>query len=305
MYNCLILGAGKMAAHYDNPMDVCVQTHAHAIKQDKRFNLLGFYDTSFEKSLLAAQKWDVNAFLCASDAGPIDVAIICTPDHCHAASVKQALTLSPKLIFLEKPIASNRKDAEQILTLSSQVPIIVNFSRRFSKTLLALSTQIRANVFGQYQGGIGYYNKGFRHNGSHLIDLIRFLLDEVNRFTTTDEFCDYTSDDPTKSGILKLQSGKNIFLQGVPANQYELFELDILFSTARIRLLDGGRKVEIYRIQENEHYIGYKNLVLCEILDTDINHVLENAYSGIAHFLDHGEVLHSSIQDAFTEVLYE
>src|SRR5574344_2987894 len=104
MYNALIIGAGQIAGGYDTPDSSAVLSHAHSYSLNPEINLLGFYDVTIEQAQKMAKKWNVKAF-----EKPIqtDIISICTPDFCHLQSIKEALKLNPKIIFLEKPLSNN------------------------------------------------------------------------------------------------------------------------------------------------------------------------------------------------------
>lgn len=175
MFNALIIGAGRIAAGFDTPESESVLTHAHAYSLHPDFNLLGFIDPDLNQSQKAAKKWNCEAFNSLSDIKAIvDVVSICSPDHVHYESVIQSQKLSPKLIFLEKPISNNLEKAKELLCFT--IPIAVNYSRRYIKEFRELADRIKGNKFGRFFIGTAYYGKGFIHNGSHMIDLLRLLL---------------------------------------------------------------------------------------------------------------------------------
>jgi len=236
-----ILGAGQIAAGYDNPASKVILTHAHAICQNKNFKLLGFYDTKFIQAKKAAEKWDTKAF---AEPKPADVIVICTPDTCHLQSIKQALSLKPKLIILEKPIARTLKDAKKIIALTKNIPVQVNFSRRFIPEFQTLAKDIPN--YGNFLTGSGYYGKGFIHNGSHMLDLLSFLGIKANSIKTLNKFSDFYRDDPTKT----VKIG-NFYMQGIDCNIHSIFELDLFFERKMVRITESGAKINDKNTQIN------------------------------------------------------
>lgn len=149
-------------------------TYAHAYTKHEGFKLVGFYDISIGASKLAAQKWNCDYFENISVAEErIDVVSICTPDSSHLESLTQAMILKPKLIFLEKPITNNMSEIIQLLKIAEGISIAINYSRRYVSEFQNLSQRISGEEFGKFIGGVGYYGKGFIHNRSHMIDLLR------------------------------------------------------------------------------------------------------------------------------------
>jgi predicted dehydrogenase len=269
-----ILGAGQIAAGYDNPASKAILTHAHAIAQNKNFKLLGFCDTNFKQAELAAEKWKTKAL---NHLIPSDVIVICTPDEWHLDSIKQALSLKPRLIILEKPIARTLKDAKKIIALTKNIPVQVNFSRRFIPEFQTLAKDI--SNYGNFLTGSGYYGKGFIHNGSHMLDLLSFLGIKSNTIKTLNKFSDFYRDDPTRT----VKIG-NFYMQGIDCNTCSIFELDLFFERKRVRITESGAK------------INDKN--------TQINFALKYLYKNIYDFLVKKEPLIAPINKVFNRFLY-
>ena len=71
------------------------------------------------------------------------MAVICTPDDSHLEGVREAVALSPKLIILEKPIARKPEDVDEIRKIVGNIPVQVNFSRRFAPGFRNLAVSIK------------------------------------------------------------------------------------------------------------------------------------------------------------------
>ncbi|GBR75482.1 oxidoreductase [Candidatus Termititenax persephonae] len=301
MYNVLIIGAGQIASGLDFPNSLEVLTHAHAVLKQSRFNLLGFYDVDFAKANQAAQKWQVNAYTSLPKA---DVIVIATPDKIHLENVRQAATAHPRLIILEKPLAADLADARAITKLAKKIPMQVNFTRRFVPELQKLALEIRKGKHGRLQTGSGFYGKGFIHNGSHLVDLLKFFGLQIKCVQGLNNFVDFYKHDPTKTVRLILPRGGEFFMQGVDCQNYTVFELDLFFEKARIRIVNSGAEVEIYGLTNSKKYRGYKFLNLDNKCKTQLDCALPNLYNNVYDFLVGKGKLLASVQDVFTEILY-
>lgn len=297
--NVLIIGAGQIAAGYDSPSSTKILTHAHAIHRHPGFNLIGFYDTDKKKAAAAAKKWNSQAFDNLSGA---DILVICTPDSNHLDSIRQAVALAPKLIILEKPIASNYNDAEQIISAVRGLPTQVNLSRRFIREFQALSLDVK--YYGTFLAGTGYYGKGFVHNGSHMIDLLKMLLGEIISVTVLNEFHDYSSDDLTKDVMIHYNNGGEFYMKGINCNLLTIFELDLIFEKARVKILDSGERIQIFRLSQSEKYQGYINFTNSEEIRTEIDNAMYNLYQNIYDFVIHNAELLSPIENALTKEVY-
>jgi predicted dehydrogenase len=67
-----------------------------------------------------------------------------------------ALNLSPKLIFLEKPITNRPDEISDMMSITERVPVAVNYSRRYVKEFQGLVDRISAGEFGNFRTGIGW-----------------------------------------------------------------------------------------------------------------------------------------------------
>lgn len=304
MYNCLIIGSGQIAGGYDNPECEAVLTHAHAYKKHPNFNLLGFYDVDYEKSEQMAKKWGAKAFKTLEEVKNVDVISICTPDEFHLSKLKDSLKLNPKLIFLEKPLSNNIDEAKEILEISKYIPILVNYSRRFIPEFQELSDKIKNNEFGKFQGGNGIYDKGFIHNGSHMTDVLSLLIGKIKNTLILDEFVDCYESDPTKTVIFSFENDKKFFMQGVDCNNFDIFELDLIFEKARIRIIESGYKIEFYNVVEYQKIKGYKCLELDKTIETQKDFAMLNAVDNISGYLKNKEKLMSTAEQAYEAIAY-
>ncbi len=303
IYNVLIIGAGKIGAFFDAPDSENILTHAHAFSTHQKFNLIGFVDKDFQASSKAAQLWNCKAFKSIQDAflkNKIDVVVVAVPDEYHYQVLKGALNYKVKLIFAEKPLTKTLKQAEEIIDLSKkkEIPILVNYSRRFVPEFIELKNKIQKNELGSFVGGCGYCGKGFLHNGSHLIDLLNCFSLSIENVDVVSKMYDFFDDDSTISAVLKLKNNTTFFLQGVNCSLYTIFELDLFFEKARIRIVDSGFSIEYFFVKESVVFKGYKNLSLQCKVQTKLDKSLLFAIQNIADFLDGKTELLCSVQDA-------
>ena len=291
MYKALILGAGQIAEGFDNPSDNAILTHAHAYKNNPDIEFLGFYDIDFSRAQKAADKWGTNAYKEPVNA---DIVSICVPDEFHTKMVLEAEKLNTKVIFLEKPVCRDLKDIETLKKVN--VPILVNYSRSFSKSFQELKKRIDSGEFGKYQSGFGYYGKGFIHNGSHMVNLLNLLFGDISNVEFKNEINDFYNDDHSKLAILNFKNGGYFIMNPVDSRNYTIFEFDFIFEKARIRVLNSGYQIEIYKAEESKKFKGYQMLELSEKIDTDLDFAMKNAVQNIVDFLNSKEELLCDLQ---------
>jgi predicted dehydrogenase len=281
-----------------------ILTHAHAFFNCPEFKIVGFVDVNSDAASKACQIWGGVPFESLTQAfnhSEIDIVCVAAPDELHYPLLIKCLYLPIKLIFAEKPLTQTLAQAEEIINLSKikKIPILVNYTRRFVPEFVDLQNKIRSGVFGRFLTGSGIYGKGILHNGSHLIDLLRYLVGEVNLIQATNFCYDFYKNEPSVSAILKINGSGLFYLNFVECSFYTVFEIDLFFEKARIRVMDSGFKVEVYLVENSNIFAGYQNLVLAESIKTQQNHALQFAALHILDVLDNKTELRCSANDAY------
>lgn len=273
-YNVIIIGAGKIGAFYDDPKNKNILTHAHAFKIHEAFNLLGFVDIDKQKTKKAAAMWNCKVFNNIDKVfykNKVDIAVVATPDETHYQILKKLSQMPLRLVLMEKPLTKTLKDAEEIYRLykKKHIPVVVNYTRRFIPELEAVREKIIKERYGNFITGNSYYGKGLIHNGSHNIDLIRWLIGEIKKSIILDSEVDYYQNDPSISAILTLENNKKLYLQHINCNLFTIFENNFIFEKGRIVIKNGSAFIEEYIVKNNKIFKGYKNLVRIKIIKTE------------------------------------
>lgn len=290
MYSVAIIGAGNIAAGFDSFSTNKILTHAHAVSVSEVFGLKGFYDLDKKKAEYAAKKWGTRAYDALEElVVDADVCVCCVPDRYHSSVIEELIKYNPRIIITEKPLASTLEEAIKIQEYcSTSCPIAVNYSRRYISDFQRLKQEI-----GEYDRlikGVGYYGKGTFHNGSHLVDLLQFFFGKVDYVKKTGIAIHDLENDPTCDAVLGWNN-KNIYILGVDSRAITVFEIDLLFENARIRILDGGQRIEKYIRNESEDYEGYYVYNLSDVTKVDYSQALTGLYSNVYNHLNGVEEL--------------
>lgn len=307
LFNTIIIGAGNIGALYDSPNSVNILSHAHGFSKHPGFELVGFIDIDSAKAKRAAKIWNCRFFKDieeALSAESIDVVSIAVPDEYHYSTLLELLKLNIKFIFTEKPLAKTPVEAKDVISIqeNTNIGIAVNYSRRYVPEFERLKHEISSQLYGKFITGSGYYGKGILHNGSHMIDLLRFLVNEIDSAIPIQSSYDFYKDDPSISAILNFIDGRKFFLQYVECKNYTIFEVDLLFERGRIKITNSGFNIEIYEIKESSIFKGYKNIFKIKEISTSLNNSIYYAVDNIYKYLTEGYKIDCDLYDGLKAV---
>jgi len=266
-YRAAVLGCGRIGSTFaDDNAKLGIYSHAEAYATLPQTVLAAVCDADPARLAACAERWNVPArydsvSALLAEAAP-EVVSICTPDATHFTLGMMALDApSTRAILMEKPLALRLDDARTLVARARErrIPVLVNYSRRYATSHMTLRQAISKGELGQVQTVAGYYTKGMIHNGTHWIDLSRFLLGEVTRvrgFAAAQP----ASDDPTVDARLEFASGATGYLHGCDESAFSIFEMDVVGTKGRVRLTDSGHKFESFAVVDCAHYSGYRSL---------------------------------------------
>ena len=290
-YRTLIIGCGSIAGGLDDfQVDTARPpfTHVKAYKENEDFQTVACIDPNPDVLASFQQKWSIEAgFVDIDDALRqglvVDVVSICSPTKFHGEHLAQVLSLNPKLVFCEKPIHENYLAADAIVQKykSQNVGLVMNYSRRFDEELALFKKALMSGNYGELRAIHGWYNKGLLNNGSHLLDVLCFLLGKLSVNYVGQELFDFTPEDPSIPIILSTREGITISLSCGDGHDFSLFELDFVFSNARVKMLNSGLRWSVEKVIESDLFNGYKTLGPPAIHEGGYSLAFENALVNI------------------------
>ena len=191
----------------------------------------------------------------------IDIISICTPTINHYDMLKFSVKFNPKLIICEKPLCANVYQAKEMTKIikKNKINLIVNHQLRFNKNTILARKLILDKKIGNLKSINSYYTSKIFNIGTHLIDLIRFLINK-NPILLNAFFNHYSSKDPTVCGTLYFKNNIHCSINASTKKYNYIYEIDILGTKGRIKLIDAGKKIEFYNYQNSKNFTGYKEL---------------------------------------------
>ena len=265
----LIVGCGNIAGGFDQrrPSNSLPYTHAGAYVRDDRFVVTACVEPDDKRREEFMSAWQVPVGFQSIDDlidGDMrfDVISICSPTSCHVHDSETALFLKPKLIFCEKPIAISLVDTEKLVMECSKADILlaVNYTRRWDPDVLKLRADMCAGLWGQLRSVVGLYNKGIFNNGSHMLDLLHWLVSPMKIIKVGKPVQDFFPNDPTVPVWLESDQGVPVHLACAHAEDYAVFELQLIFSLGVLTMEEGGLFWRERRVVDSDIFKGYRKL---------------------------------------------
>lgn len=291
----------------DDPSKAHILTHAHGYRSCEGFELVGFVDSNLDMAEAASARWGGDAFDNINklfETRSVDVVSVCLPDELHYETLLTLAGKHVKLIFLEKPAVRTLTEAEEVRSLYRDLPVRVqvNYTRRFVPEIRSIREAIRCGSYGKLLSGTGYYGKGLLHNGSHMVDLLQFLVGEVDKIAKVSEIADFYEEDPSVSALLTMCSGGDFYLRHIDARNFHIFELDLTFEKKRIRICELGTMIVEYSVGDNRLFEGLRTLNKDTELSTQHSKAMYHAIANIRNNLDRNEPLVCTLEDSLETV---
>jgi predicted dehydrogenase len=302
------VGCGNIAGGFDmaRPAEAWPVTQAGAFRRHGGFELAACVDPLELVRAEFAQHWKIPLNAPSIDAlgaqcGDFDVISLCSPTALHHEHLEAALKLAPRLIFCEKPLTQSvALSRDWIRACADQdVRLVVNYTRQWDPSVAKLVDELRAGVWGSIRSAVGFYNKGVLNNGGHLIDLLLRILGPLDVVAATAPVCDHWDEDPTVAGLLLSEAGRvPVSLNPAHAEDYALFELELVCELGVIRMRDGGLNWEVRRTKYSSHFKGYHALADAELSEGGYTQAMTQAATEIYDFLNHGQALRGTGESA-------
>jgi predicted dehydrogenase len=248
----LIVGCGKIAGGYNRgPSDSKILTHALAYRRHPGYELVACVDPNEARRSAFAGKWGLSKSFATLEAAlendTFDVVSICSPTGKHLAALDRLADSQVKAVFAEKPLDGKPESALEIGAkfAARNIPVAVNFGRRFDSSIQALRSEIASGRFGKLVSAIGWYSGGVVNNGSHMVDLAVLLTARHPRLQNVLVAGGASKTaDPTVSALLGLD-GAPFHLVGQSAPGVVRFELELSFDQKIVTLEEGGQVTRI------------------------------------------------------------
>ena len=302
-YDALIVGCGAIAGGYDADKDDSpdVLTHAKAYAQHPGFRAVACVEPDVDRRRAFQRRWNIPHGFAALDMVdvPFDVASVCVPTEHHAEMLRALLERKPRLVFAEKPITDHLGTSQELVQAyaRSYIGLCVNYLRRWAPGIATLKREIESGQWGRFQGGSALYTKGLLNNGSHMLDVLSFLLGPVQPVARIQDVDDGRSVDPSSDVIVGAQ-GEHIHLKAADGRAFTVFDIDLIFNRGRVSLTDSSFTIKRRPVEDSAKFLGYRMLAEGRTEPTGLGQAMIGALDNIHAHLTEGQALVSDGESA-------
>jgi predicted dehydrogenase len=294
-----IVGLGQIGQgyDYDSKDEHEILTHATGFEYHSNYDLVGGVDPDYEKRKRFEKKFSKPAYATVNElfSTYLDVVSIGVPTPLHFDVFQEIIKHSPRAVICEKPIASNVKEAEQMLQLSKMqnTSLLVNYMRRFEPGVLELKEKIRQKEFGKIYKGTVWYSKGILNNGSHFIDLLRFLLGDITDIKILSKGRKWNETDPEPDVQVVFEKAPIYFLAG-REECFSSMEIELIGEKGKIRYEVGGGDIYYHKTYSDPVFPGYTIIdPVKNAISNDSNRFQWHMLEHLANFFQNGTPLNS------------
>jgi predicted dehydrogenase len=265
VYRAAVIGLGRMGSTFDDEMTqggaiFLPYAHAPSYVAAPQTTLVAGADPHDEQRAIFGERWsladkhlyrDYREMLAKEQ---LDIVSVCTTARLRAQIVQDAARAGVKAIWAEKPIALTLEDADAMVRTCREegVVLAINCARRWNPSFSQARRLIEEGAIGQVLQITGYAQCSLSHNGSHLIDIIRYLAGGEVTWVFGEMESDSAAagnEDLMGNGYLVFDNGIRCYLRSMPCGLAN-WEIDVIGDTGRIRSVANCAETELYQLVE-------------------------------------------------------
>jgi predicted dehydrogenase len=260
IYRAAVIGLGRMGSSYDDEVDqggavFLPYCHAPSYHAAPRVELVAGADPHEEQRALFGSRWNVPSERLYADYRDMlekekpDMVSVCTTARLRARIVQDAARAGVRAIWAEKPIALTLAEGDAMVRTCREhgVALAINCARRWNPFFHTARNLIDQGELGDILQVNGYNRCGLSHNGSHLIDIVRYMAGGHVRWVYGEMESDeaaFKEEDLTGNGYLAFDNGVRAFIRGMSCGVAQ-YEVDVIGTLGRFRSIAGSQDHEL------------------------------------------------------------
>ena len=248
-YRAAVIGLGRMGSTYDDEQRHGGATflpycHAPAYRNSPLVELVAGADPHDGQRAIFGERWGISSDhlyrshkeMLANEK--LDIVSVTTTAKVRASIVQDVARAGVKGIWAEKPIAISLGEADAMIRACREngVAFLVNTARRWNPFYSEARRMIEEGELGEIYQVTAYGRCGLSHNGSHLIDIMRYLAGD---------------DDLMGNGYLAFDNGVRGYIRAMPTGAAG-HEVDVFGEKGRIRCQESPMEFEITRVMHDD-----------------------------------------------------
>ncbi len=300
-----VIGLGRVGQGYDYEAEAAqsVLTHAQAFAAHPAFELVAGVDPlqpereRFVRKFSAPAYPDVGALL--AEKRP-EVYALAVPTSLHGPLLRQLLAFQPRAVICEKPLAPTLAEGKAMVAEAGKrgCSLAVNYMRRFEPGTRQLARALHDGELGEVHKGVAWYSKGLRHNGSHIVDLLSFLLGATVITEAVLRGRDWQGGDPEPDVILRFGAAR-VALLAAREECFSLHSIELIGTRGVARYAAGGEQILCYGVVPSARFGGEPTLGRePRAISSDMDRYQLHVVDALARHLEHGAPLASDGESA-------
>lgn len=257
----VLCGLGNIAWRFDQPPAQICLSHAGAYQRAEKTTLVAGFSPEQGDRDAFGQAFSLPAYgslVELLERERPDIVSICSPAAAHFAQVMTCLEQEVPMIWLEKPPTLTLAEADLLLAKAAtgSSTVLVNYQRRYLPIYQELRRRFLAQTPNRDRRIQVIYSRGLETNGTHMLDLLFFLLGEqaeANLHWVS------AGDDPDNPSFALTISGVEVVVNGMSL-PYHNIDIAITNDVGRLSVLHGGMSGVVENKIEHELFPGFYRL---------------------------------------------
>ena len=261
-YRAAVIGLGRMGSTFDDEMSeggsiFLPYCHAPSYCASPHTELVAGADPHDEQRAIFGDRWGLEQDHLYGDYRQmlerenLDLVSVCTTARIRSQIVQDCARAGVKAVWAEKPIALTLAEADAMVEACRQhgTALAINCARRWNPFFSQARDLIDKGELGQILQVTGYAQCGLSHNGSHLIDVVRYMAGGQVEWVFGEMESDAAAEgetDPQGNGYLVFDNGVRAFIRATPTG-VAAWEIDVIGTEGRIRSIANCTQMEYIR----------------------------------------------------------
>ncbi len=261
-YRAGVIGLGRMGSTFDDEITqggslFLPYCHAPSYHAAPNVELVAGADTHAEQAAIFGERWGISSNHLYTDYQEmltnenLELVSVCTTARVRSSIVQNVARAGVKAIWAEKPISLSLAEADAMVNVcrTNRVALAINCARRWNPFFHEARRLIDEGEIGNVLQVTVYAQCGLSHNGSHAIDILRYMaggnvewvFGEMEPGRADDE------NDLMGNGYLVFDNGVRAYLRSTPCGAAP-WEVDVIGTTGRIRSTNNAETFELIRM---------------------------------------------------------